>query len=209
MSDHAGKVSDHIGLEFAASQSVGLPIFWLDGPRVQFYLPGREAGVYACRSLQDASAIVFLRIAQADRSAGQNTVDGRRVMRIELGRGEKIVDSRDWITVEHPLSRIANAIERTEWHVPSSAAFEAIGSEPTLNKVCEPKSEIHFVNAPTGDTFSACRFGIVSREVGGAKRVAVVGLAMGDILLVEGFDGYGAIARRAERVAKAPVLWGA
>jgi hypothetical protein len=180
---NAGDTQPNAGEPATVADASNLATLWRDGPEVKISLPNRQVEKYKSQSLVDASMILFL----------PSPDDGLS----------------SWTALEgHPFWSIARSIERTEWHVPSEKALEAIGSTPTLGSVCLFGLETHFVRAPLGDTFSACRLGLAARELGGVQHVAVVGLAMGDILLVKGASGYGAIARRAQQVAGAPVLWG-
>jgi hypothetical protein len=158
------------------------PTLWRDGPIVKITSPSRGLEKYKSRALVDASAILFVRDPEEQRE--------------------------EWNALEsHPLSSIARSIERCEWHTPSAKALQAIGSSPTVGGVCLFGLETHFVREPLGNTFSACRLGLCARELGGMSMVAVVGLALGDVLLVKGATGYAAIAKRSQPVSGAPVLW--
>ena len=169
--------------EIAQPQSTSeAPTLWREGPTVKISLPNLPTQKYRSRSLRDASVVLFAR-----------ELSEQRVEHLALEG--------------HPLSSLARSIERCEWHVPSAQALEAIGRGPTVGSVCLCGLETHFVREPLGNTFSACRLGLCARELGGMSMVAVVGLVLGDVLLVRGATGYAAIAKRSQPVAKAPMLW--
>ena len=175
----------------AQLSEVSMPTtLWRYGPSVKVSLANRAVKMYRSRALVDASVILF---QPEDDPEGSNSTT------------EKL---KSWIALEgHPFWSIARSIERCEWHPPSEESLKAIGSDPTAGKVCLFGLETHFVRAPLGDTFSACRLGLSARELGGVRAVAVVGLVLGDILLVKGASGYAAIARRSQQVSSAPMLW--
>jgi hypothetical protein len=159
------------------------PTLWRDGPSVKISLANRAVKIYKSRALVDASVILFQPQDETEKFSSWTALEG------------------------HPFWSIARSIERCEWHAPSEESLKAIGSDPTAGKVCLFGLETHFVRAPLGDTFSACRLGLSARELGGVRAVAVVGLVLGDILLVKGAVGYAAIARRSQPVSSAPMLW--
>jgi hypothetical protein len=181
---------------------------WREGPTVKITLPSRGLEKYKSRALVDASAILFLRTSCTckrghDRDGPKGHSEG-----VDIDPSCPHHRREEWSAlVGHPLSSIARSIERCEWHAPSAEALEAIGSSAAVGSVCFFGLETHFVREPLGNTFSACRLGLAARELGGMSAVAVVGLSLGDVLLVKGALGYAAIAKRSPPVSSAPILW--
>lgn len=174
----------------SSSEVVMAPTIWREGPVVKICLPNVRGKMYQTKSLQDESVVIFLR------------ADG------------EIEDK-----VESPLKAIVRALGRVEWHDIGPKAIEAISfqvsgviratssSEAMSDRVCPGHLESHFVRGPLGETFSACRLGVAARQIEGVTRVAVAGLFIGDLLMVEGPGGYAAIARRGYPMMSAPTLW--